>query len=141
MTSQEFLTLAQLEIMKEADLEALILKEKDSQLANDARFMLGKNLIEGSFPENVPRNEKKGINQIIEAVKQGHLPALEYKTYFDIRFDARPQIDKIIGALEQSVAINKSTRACATLAELCHAKQAEEGNKEKAAGYYKTAAD
>lgn len=134
-------TLAQLEIMTEVNLEALILLEKDSQLANDARYILGKNMVEGSFPETVTRNEKKGINWVKEAVKQGHLPALEYKTYFDIRFEKHPSIEKIIGALEQCVAIDKSTRACATLAEFCHAKQADEGNKEKAAGYYKTAAE
>jgi len=134
-------TLAELEIMTEVDLEALILKEKDSQVANDARYMLGKNMIEGSFPERIPRNEKKGINWVKEAVKQGHLPALEYKTYFDIRFEKHPSIDKIIKGLEECADKLKSTRACATLAEFCHAKAAEEGNKEKAAMYYKMASD
>ena len=63
------MTIAQLETMAEAELEALISKEGNNQLANDARFMLGKNLIEGSFPDKVPRNEKKGINWIKEAEK------------------------------------------------------------------------
>jgi len=92
-------TLAQLEIMPEADLEALILKEKDSKLADDARYMLGKNQIEGSFPNLVPRNEKKGLNWIKEAEKHGHLPALEYKTYYDIRFEKHPSIEKIVASL------------------------------------------
>lgn len=103
--------------------------------------MLGKNLIEGSFPDKVPRNETKGINWIKEAVKNGHLPALEYKTYFDIRFEKHPSIEKIIKGLEECASKCKSTRACATLAEFCHAKASEEGNKEKAAMYYKQAAD
>jgi len=57
-------TLAQLEIMSEGDLEAIILREKEGQLSDDARYMLGKNLIEGQFPELVKRNEKKGLNWI-----------------------------------------------------------------------------
>ena len=62
--------------MTEADLEALILKEKTTAVADDARYILGKNQIEGSFPTTVPRNEKKGLNWIKEAEKHGHLPAL-----------------------------------------------------------------
>jgi hypothetical protein len=83
--------------------------------------MLGKNLIEGSFPDRIPRNEKKGLNWVKEAEKHGHLPALEYKTYYDIRFEKHPSIDKIVKSLETCVVRVKSTRACATLAELCHA--------------------
>lgn len=110
-------TLAVLETMNEQDLEQLILKEKDSQVANDARYMLGKNMIEGNFPDRVPRNEKKGLNWIKEAEKQGHLPALEYKTYYDIRFEKHPSVDKIIAGLEKCVKETKSARASATLAE------------------------
>lgn len=135
------LTLAQLEIMNEEDLETLIRNEKTSKVADDARYILGKNLIEGCFPETVPRNEKKGINWVNEAVTNGHLPALEYKTYFDIRFKQHPSIEKIIKALETCAEKTKSARACATLAEFCHAKQAEEGNRENAAKYYKMAAE
>jgi TPR repeat protein len=134
-------TLAQLEIMSEADLEALIAKEKDSKLANDARYMLGKNQIEGSFPDKVPRNEKKGINWIKEVEKHGHLPAIEFKTYYDIRFEKHPSVEKIVKSLETCVAKAKSARACATLAELCHAKQEEGGNRELAAKYYMIAAE
>jgi TPR repeat protein len=109
--------------MTEAELEGIILKEKDTKLSDDARYMLGKNHIEGSFPENVPRNEKKGISWIKEAVNHGHIPALEFKTYYDIRFEKHPSIEKILKSLEKVVATNKSSRACATLAEFCHAKQ------------------
>ena len=103
--------------------------------------MLGKNLIEGSFPDKVPRNETKGINWIKEAVKNGHLPALEYKTYFDIRFERHPSIEKIIASLEKCASETRSPRACATLAEFCHAKQEEPENRAKAAKYYMTAAE
>lgn len=141
MQKTERPSLAQLETMSEADLEAIILNEKTTQLANDARYTLGKNCIEGSFPDKVPRNERKGIQWIKEAVKQDHLPALEYKTYYDIRFEKHPSIDKIITALKTCAEQTKSCRACATLAEFCAAQQQQDGNKEKAAAYYKTAAD
>jgi len=133
-------TPAMLEIMTEKELESIINTEGNNQLGNDARYCLGKNCIEGSFPDKVPRNESKGLNWIKEALTNGHLPALEYKTYFDIRFDKHPSIERIIESLEKCAADNnKSPRACATLAEFCHAKEKEEGNKEKAAHYYATA--
>ena len=134
-------SLAQLEIMTEAELESIILSEGTSKLGVDARYILGKNYIEGSFPEKVPRNEKKGISWIREAVNNDHILALEFKTYYDIRFEKHPSIDKILKSLEKVVEKTKSSRACATLAEFCHAKQEETGNREKAAIYYKTAAD
>ena len=127
--------------MNEADLEALILKEKNSQVANDARYMLGKNMIEGGFPDRVARNEKKGLNWIKEAEKQGHLPALEYKTYYDIRFEKHPSVEKILAGLERCAKESKSARACCTLAEFQSGQAKEEGRKEKAAAYYKLAAD
>ena len=61
-------TLAQLEIMTEAALECIILTEGTSKLGVDARYILGKNYIEGSLPDKVPRNEKKGISWMREAV-------------------------------------------------------------------------
>jgi len=66
-------------------------------------------------------NENKGINWMREATKRGHQGALEYKTYWDIRFDRAPKLDKIVENLEKIVEMNKSTRACNTLAELNHA--------------------
>lgn len=133
--------LHQLEIMTEAELEAIVHKEPGSKLADDARYTLGRLSIEGSFPDRVPRNEKKGLFWIKEAVGHDHLPALEYKTYYDIRFEKHPSIKKIVESLEKIVKINKSTRACATLAEFCAAQPTIEGNKERAAHFYAMAAE
>jgi TPR repeat protein len=108
--------------MTEADLESIILTEGTSKLGVDARYILGKNYIEGSFPEKVPRNEKKGISWIREAVSQDHIAALEFKTYYDIRFEKHPSIEKILKSLEKVVEKSNSSRACASLAEFCHAK-------------------
>ena len=69
----------------------------------------------------MPKNENKGLNYLKEALKAGNIDALEYKTYWDIRFDRTPQLDKIIENLEKVIAVNKSARACNTLAELNHA--------------------
>ena len=77
-------------------------------------------MIEGTS-DKVPKNENKGLNWLKEAVKKGHLPSIEYKTYWDIRFDRQPKLDKIKAALENAVKETKSTRACNTLAELNHA--------------------
>ena len=68
--------------MTEAELEALILQGN----SNEARFILGRLLLEG-LSDSVVKNEKKGINWLKEAIKNGHMGALEYKTYYDIRFD------------------------------------------------------
>jgi hypothetical protein len=42
--------------------------------------------LEGSS-DKVKRNDKKGVNWLKEAIKNNHGLALEYKTYYDIRFD------------------------------------------------------
>ena len=97
-----------------------ILSRGDPDAAHAARFVLGKLLIDGTS-DSVPKNEQKGLNWIKEAMKGGHIPALEYKTYWDIRFDRQPNLEKIVANLEKIVAANKSTRACNTLAELNHA--------------------
>lgn len=76
------MTVADLEALTEGELELLI-TEKNS---NEARLVLGRLLTDGSS-EKIKKNEKKGINWIKEAVKNGHLGALEYKTYHEIRFD------------------------------------------------------
>lgn len=80
-----------MENLTEGELEALVL-EKNS---DDARYTLGKLLLEGTN-DKIKRNEKKGINWIKEAIKNGHLGALEYKTYYDIRFDKQPQMKKLL---------------------------------------------
>ena len=71
--------------LKEAELESIIASEPNR--ADDARYILGRLLIEGTFPETVPRNEQKGINWLKTAAKNGHMDALEHKTYWAIRFD------------------------------------------------------
>ena len=105
------------ERMTEKELEVVIQKNKN---ANDARFILGKLMVEG-ISDKVQRNENKGLNWIKESCKAGYLPAIEYKTYWDIRFDRQPKLDKLIDNLNKIIDNNKSPRACNTLAELNHA--------------------
>jgi hypothetical protein len=103
--------------MSEAELEALILA-KDSN--NDARFVLGRLMIECTN-DKVPYNENKGLNWIKEAAKKGNFAALEYKTYWDIRFDRAPNLTKITENLNKIIEVNKSSRALNTMGELNHA--------------------
>ena len=86
------------------------------------------------------------------------MPALEYKTYWDIRFDRKPNLEKIQASLNRVIDENKSPKACNTLAELNHAsagtndpsalahltpeaKEAAEKAKVAAAKYYLTSAE
>ena len=105
--------------------------------------MLGRLLIEGISPEKVPKNETKGINWIKTAAKNGHIPSVEYKTYYDIRFDRQPNLKKIMQGLETVVteAPSRCSRACNTIAEFAHAQSRDEANKEKAARYYNMSAE
>jgi TPR repeat protein len=80
--------------LSEAELEALIL-EHDS---NDARYVLGKLSLDGSS-DKVKKNEKKGLQWLKEAIKTNHLGAVEYKCYWDIRFDKHPKLEKILATL------------------------------------------
>lgn len=142
--------MAQLEAMTEAELESLALSRKENNLE---RFVLGKLHVEGSS-DKIPYNEVKGMNMIKEAVKSGCLPALEYKTYWDIRFDPSPKLKAIKENLEKIVDSNKSCKALNILAELAHAQanaalanQDEAVKKEgeqlavEAAKYYQMSAD
>ena len=63
------------------------------------------------------------------------MPSIEYKTYWDIRFERRPNLEKIKASLEQVIADNKSPKACNTLAELNHASA---GNNNPAASAHLT---
>lgn len=132
-----------LELMTEAQLEEIIAKHSiETPLGKDARFVLGRLLVEGTNPEQAKRNEKKGLNWIKDVVKTGYLPALEYKTYYDIRFDRHPKLEKIEGALYRIVDEAKdSTRAANTLAEFSHAQNSKADHKEKAAKFYQMSAD
>lgn len=98
--------------MSEAELEQII-ADKNS---NEARYVLGRLLMEGTN-DKIKKNEKKGINWIKEAINNGHMGALEYKTYYEIRFDKQPKLNKILKNLETIVEKTKSTRACNTLGE------------------------
>ena len=119
MDNTSFGVYAELEEKTEAELEAIIMAKNNSQ-SDDARYVLGKLMLEG-FSDKVKKNENKGLNWLKEAVKKNHMAALEYKTYWDIRFDRAPKLDKITANLEKIAEANKSARACNTLAELNHA--------------------
>jgi TPR repeat protein len=139
-----------MEDMTEAELENFILSKNGTA---EARYVLGKLMIEGTSSK-VPKNENKGLNWLKDSLKLGNIEALEYKTYWEIRFDRAPQLDRIVENLEKVVAANKSARACNTLAELNHAsasgatanldderKAAALEKAKLAAKYYMTSAD
>jgi len=111
-------TIQELEEMTETELETLIMGKKGN--TDEARYVLGKLLIDGTS-DKVPKKENKGLNWLKEAVKNKHMGALEYQTYWNIRFSKTPQLQKIKDNLEAIINANKSTRACNTLAELNHA--------------------
>ena len=77
----------------------------------------------------MPQNEKKGTSWLKTAAKNNHLLALEYQTYWQIRFDKQPNLKKIQASLEKVVEEGKSARACNTLAEFAHAQARTEENK------------
>jgi hypothetical protein len=56
--------------MSEAELESLILDKENPN--NDARYILGKLMIEGSS-DKVSYNETKGLNWIKDAIKKGSI--------------------------------------------------------------------
>ena len=130
-----------LDELTEAELEAVIANQPAK--ADEARFVLGRLQIEGLSPEKVPVNDTKGINWVKTAAKNGHLGALEYKTYYDIRFARVPNLNKIMAGLEEVVARapGRCSRACNTIAEFAHAQSKEDSNKEKAARFYNMSAE
>lgn len=117
MLGSTALTQADMEEMTEAELEGLILARESN---NDARYVLGKLMVEGAS-DKVQHNENKGLNWIKEAAKRGSSEAVEYKTYWDIRFDRAPNLQKITANLNKIIDATKSCRACNTLAEINHA--------------------
>lgn len=141
-----------MEEMSEAELESLAMAKVPSPLA---KYVLGKLHIEGCS-DKVPLNEKKGMSWMKEAVKGDCIEAIEYKTYYDIKFDKAPKLEKIIAGLEKIVSVNNSPAANNVLGELNHslastalgqaksdekiAKQAAE-NSLNAAKYYLQSAD
>ena len=125
-----------MENLSEAELENIIATKN----SDDARYVLGKLLLEGTN-DNIKKNEKKGVNWIKEAIANGHLDALEFKTYYDIRYDKQPKMKKIIENLEKIVEKTKSTKALNLLAEFNYAQEKLPGNKEIAAKYYNMSAE
>lgn len=85
-------TINQLEEMTERELEGLILNKSAQE--NDARYVLGKLMIEATS-DKIAKNENKGLNWLKEAAKKGHMPSIEYKTYWEIRFDKSPKLQQI----------------------------------------------
>ena len=75
-------TIAELEQMTEAELEGIIMGNNSS---DNARLVLGRLLCDGTS-DKIAKNESKGLNWIKELVKKNNIAALEYKTYWDIRF-------------------------------------------------------
>lgn len=80
----------ELERMSEAELENIISTDNNDY----ARYVLGRLNIEGTS-DKIPKNIKKGQNWLKEAVKHDHLGAIEYQTYYDIRFNKQPNVKKI----------------------------------------------
>lgn len=72
--------------MSEAELEELI-QVKDGN--NEARYVLGKLMIEDTS-DKVQYNEYKGMSYIKQAAEKGLMDAIEYVTYWNIRFDKAP---------------------------------------------------
>jgi len=60
-------------------------------------------MIEATNPAKVIPNDAKGANWIKTAAKNGHLPSIEYLTYYDIRFAKQPNLKKIMKGLETVV--------------------------------------
>ena len=89
----------------------------------------------------MPRNEKKGINWIKTAVKNGHLLATEFKCFYDIRFGKTPELKKIESTLNFLAEKGTSARVFNTLAEFAHAQNKKEGFKEEAARNYNKSAE
>ena len=70
------------------------------------------------------------------------MDALEYKTYYDIRFEKAPNQKKILKALEDVVEKKRCARALNTLAEYNQVlADKKEGSKEEAAKYYNMSAE
>ena len=72
--------------MTQSQLEGLAYDKKPDTYA---QFLLGKHMIEGGNPR-IAKNETRGLNLVKDAAKAGNIDAVEYKTYYDIRFEARP---------------------------------------------------
>ena len=102
--------------MDQRELESLASAKDPSP---DAAFVLGKLMIEGTS-DKIPVNEKKGLQWVKQAIEAGSIDALEYKTYYDIRWDSSPNLDKIMENLTLVIGANKSCKALNIMGELAH---------------------
>ena len=84
----------QLDQLNVEELEQIIANEPAK--ADNARYVLGRLYIEGTSPAKVPMDSIKGAVWIKTAAKNDHLDSIEYKTYYDIRFDRAPNLRKIM---------------------------------------------
>ena len=81
------------------------------------------------------------MNWIKEAVKNNHLDSLEYKTFFDIRYDSQPKINKIFKNLEVIIDKTKSMKCSNMLGEFNQSQDKKAGYQELAARYYSISAE
>ena len=121
----------------EKEIEALAMDPNDK----DAKFILGILAHEGSHPDIVAKNEKKGLNWLKEAAEKGQLDAQEFMAFYDIKHTSNPNLKKIMKNLENACAGNASAKAFSTLAELYLNSQKSDSNVQKAFELYKKAAD
>ena len=100
-----------------------VISRSASAKADDARFVLGRLQIEGTFEERVAFNDTQGNEHLKTAAKNNHIASLEYLTYHAIRFDRHPNVKKIMDGLLRVTdeLTNNCSRACNTIAEFAHA--------------------
>lgn len=122
--------------MSESELENFIAIHN----SDDARLVLGRLQLEGTS-DKIKKNEKKGINWVKEAAKNGHMGAIEYKVYYEIRYDRQPNLKKVFKNLDTVVEKTKSTRACNMIAEFNQIQDKKEGTQQEAAKYYSMSAE
>lgn len=122
--------------MSESELENFIAVHN----SDDARLVLGRLQLEGTS-DKIKKNEKKGINWVKEAAKNGHMGAIEYKVYYEIRYDRQPNLKKVFKNLDTVVEKTKSTRACNMIAEFNQIQDKKEGTQQEAAKYYSMSAE
>lgn len=67
--------------------------------------------------------------------------AVEYKAYYEIRYDRQPNLKKLFKNLETVVEKTKSWRACNMIAEFNQIQDKKEGTAAEAARYYSMSAE
>jgi hypothetical protein len=108
---------------------------------NNAKYVLGVKSLEGTDPEKVAKNDKKGLTWLREAAGDDHTDSQEYLAYYDIRFEDVPNIRRIMGYLESVIEKKDSTRALTTLAEFYINQKKEKKSVERGFELYKKSAE